>query len=170
MNKIIIKTISLTVAILIILITFGCINTEEENLNNRYTINLSDEWKQIEPYSNYDAIYTPDINSNIYFYITLPENLDIGNSIITIANQIIQREENKHSSFTLISNKNIDIKTVSAHEIIYTFKEKNIDYKAKHVPIKDKDVLYELIYIAPENQYENYISSINQAIYSFRPT
>lgn len=174
-KKIIIKSTLITI-ILLILILAGCItttdNSEEEQNNNlaNYTINLPDEWISIDPVNNYDAIYAPNKSTNIYFYSTTPQIINIGQSISTIANQIIEREENTRTSFTLISSKNIDVKTVSAYEIIYTYKENNIVFKAKHAPIKDKDTLYELIYTAPQNQYEQYITEIDQAIYSFRPS
>lgn len=161
----------LVVLLIIILSIFlaGCITTEDSNTGQKlYTIDIPSEWITINPTNNYDTIYSPDQTNSIYFYITKPQTLDIGKSIGTIANDIIEREENKLTSFTLISSKNIDVKTLSAYEIIYTYKENNIDIKVKHAPMKDKDIVYELIYKAPINKYDQYISDINQAIYSFR--
>ena len=65
------------VLILIIIISIfltGCIITDENNNGqgnnqNLYTINLPKNWISINPINDYDAIYTPDQNSNIYFYI-----------------------------------------------------------------------------------------------------
>ena len=62
----------------------------------------------------------------------------------------------------------VNVKTLSAYEIIYTDKKNNIDIKIKHALTKDKDTLYELKFIAPIDQYDQYISEINTAIYSFR--
>ena len=155
MKKNSLKLIPILPILIILLPLTGCITTEETD-QDLYTINLPDDWISINPTNDYDAIYKPEQNSNIYFYITNPQTLDIGKAISTIADEIIQREENKLTSFTLISSKNIDVKTLSAYEIVYSYKENNMDIKVKHAPMKDKDTLYELIYIAPIDKYDQY--------------
>ena len=162
-----IKTI---VPLIIILLLFTGCTSDTENTNDQkpYTINIPEEWTRQQPTATYDAIYTPDTNQDITFSITKPETLTIGQAINNIAEQLTVTLQETHTSFTLLSSNNIDVRTVSAYELVYTYEDNNLIYQTKHVPIKDKDTLYQLIYIAPENSYDHYIEEINQAIYSFR--
>ena len=155
--------------LLALLLLTGCTSdTDNTNDQKPYTINIPEGWTQQQPTATYDAIYTPDTNQDITFSITKPETLTIGQAINNIAEQLIVTLQETHPTFALLSSRNIDIKTVSAYELVYTYEDKNLIYKVKHVPIKDKDTLYQLIYTAPENSYDHYIEEINPAIYSFR--